>query len=579
MDSNQSQIPVLLKNTHLFRKLAEAALEDLADQFEVSTYSAGATIFRQGDQADSFYMILDGSVKIIRLHNNKTRELALLVRGDYFGEEALITHQPRSATVVASVDTTLLRLTSAQFDQIVRDTPHLRDNLIVAISSRHLSRSKTLTWLNPGEVVYVMARKHTFFLLLNLALPATALLVAISLSLFLYLYLLPGMATGVVIGGISILAAVGWLIWNGVDWGNDYYIVTNQRVVWLEVVAGMYDSRMEAPLSTVLSVGLNTNQLGRAIGYGDVMVRTFTGLILFHHVRNPEQVASMIEEHWQRAKISTREQEGRAMEQAIRQRLGLVPPQTVHTRTDGRDKKPPVMSGIFRTIFADFYNVRITEGGVVTYRKHWYVLLKNTWEQMALITLMIALFLVRLFDLITFPSLGAVIAFTVVASLIVLTWYIYNYLDWRNDVYQVTTEQIVDIEKKPFGNEQKKSAPLESILSIEYERLGLLGIILNFGTVKITVGGTKFDFFYVYNPSQVQQDIFQRMEERKVKKKQAETDAERDRVSEWLATYHRGLEKGAFKPGPIPVPPPVKPEVNEDKPGDAEPGESEEAYY
>lgn len=579
MDLNHPQIPVLLKNTHLFRKLADAALEDLADQFEVSTYSAGTTIFKQGEKADSFYMILDGSVKVVRLHNGKTRDLAMLVKGDYFGEEALITHHPRSATIVASADTTLLRLTSAQFNQIVRSTPHLRDNLIVAISSRHLARGKTLTWLNPGEVVYVMARKHPFFLWMNLAMPGIALLAAIVLTVVLYFYLLPGLATGLVIGGISIVAALAWLVWNGVDWGNDYYIVTNQRVVWLEVVAGVYDSRMEAPLTTILSVGLNTDQIGRSIGYGDVMVRTFTGLILFHHVQDPEQVASMIEEHWQRAKISTREQEGHAMEQAIRQRLGLVPSPPVQAKTDGRGKKSSAKGGIFRSIFADFYNVRITEGGVVTYRKHWYVLLQHTWLQMALIALMIVFLVVRIIGMITFPSLDAVIAFSVVVLLIVFCWYIYNYIDWRNDIYQVTTEQIVDIEKKPFGNEQKKSAPLESILSIEYERLGLLGILLNFGTVKITVGGTKFDFFYVYNPSQVQQDIFQRMEERKVKKKQAETEAERERVSEWLAAYHRGLEHGAFKPAVTQAPPSEKPESNENRPGDEESGEGEEAYY
>ena len=576
MESNLPQIPVLLKNTHLFRKLADAALEDLADQFEVSTYSAGTTIFKQGEKADSFYMILDGSVKIIRLHNNKSRQLALLVRGDYFGEEALITHNPRSATVVTAADTTLLRLTSVQFDQIVQSTPHLRDNLIVAISSRHLARGKTLSWLNPGEVVYVMARKHSFFLWLNLALPVMALVGSLILGAILYFYLLPGLATALVIGGLGVLGSLGWLVWNGIDWSNDYYIVTNQRVVWLEVVAGVYDSRTEAPLSTILSVGLSTDQLGRAIGYGNVMVRTFTGPIMFHHVGNPEQVASMIEEYWQRAKISTHEQEGRAMEHAIRQRLGLAPPDPPKPRKEGRGKKPTAIGGILHSLFADFYNMRIDEGGIVTYRKHWYILLQNTWLQMAIIASIVALFLIRLFGVITFPSLDAIAAFSLVLLVIVLAWYMYDYEDWRNDIYQVTTEQIVDIEKKPFGTEQKKTAPLESILSIEYERLGLLGIILNFGTVKITVGGTKFDFRFVYNPSQVQQELFRRMEERKVKKKETESELERERVAEWLATYHRGLEHGAFKPAPAFTPPP---ELKEDKPDDEESGESEEAYY
>ncbi len=55
--------------------------------------------------------------------------------------------------------------------------------------------------------------------------------------------------------GALILAAIilgigfGWTIWTWIDWGNDYYVVTNQRVVWIEVVIGLYESRNEAPMN------------------------------------------------------------------------------------------------------------------------------------------------------------------------------------------------------------------------------------------------------------------------------------------------------------------------------------------
>ena len=86
------------------------------------------------------------------------------------------------------------------------------------------------------------------------------------------------------------------------DWGNDYYIVTNQRVVWLEKVVGIYDSRQESALSTVLSVGVEANPLGRVLDYGDVIVRTFVGKIPFSHVDHPYQAARMIEEYWMRTR-------------------------------------------------------------------------------------------------------------------------------------------------------------------------------------------------------------------------------------------------------------------------------------
>ena len=75
-----------------------------------------------------------------------------------------------------------------------------------------------------------------------------------------------------------------------------------------------------------------------------------------------------------------------------------------------------------------------------------------------------------------------------------------------------------------------------------------MGVIFNFGTVTITVGNTELTFDHVYNPSEVQQDIFYRMGERIEKKRQYEIDTERDRVSEWIASYHRKTTNLKTKP-------------------------------
>ena len=97
------------------------------------------------------------------------------------------------------------------------------------------------------------------------------------------------------------------------DWGNDYYIVTNQRVVWLEKVVGLYDSREESPLPTVISVSTETEPLGRSLDYGNVIIRTFVGRIVFHHVAHPYEVEALIKEHQGRAKEGSRRMEVDAM--------------------------------------------------------------------------------------------------------------------------------------------------------------------------------------------------------------------------------------------------------------------------
>ncbi len=572
MESNHSQIPDLLRNNHLFRKLSEADLLALADQFEASTVGADSIIFKQGDRGDSFYIVMEGKVRVIREQRRTERELAVLVRGDYFGEEALVTHRQRSATVQALTDVTLLRLTQEQFNYFVRRMPHLRDNFKVSIESRRLSRVKPLEWLNPGEVVYVMARRNRIFLYIRLILPGFALLGSLILFYYLYFDLLPGMDTGKIIGGLAIAVSLFWLVWNDVDWGNDYFIVTNQRVVRLEVVVGLYDSRTEAPLNTVLSVGIDTDQIGRFLGYGNVLVRTFTGPILLHHVAHPDQVASMVEEYWQRAKTTAKVENEQAIQQAIRDRLKPHP--ITAPKPPPPPRKPSMARRVYASLFSDFIKVRIDQEGSVTYRKHWYVLVRKIWQEGVLLLAILAFLAIRLPGVITFPSLGATIALVTLIGIIDLAWFLYDYQDWRNDIYRVTADQVIDIEKKPFSTEQKKSAPLESILSIEYERMGFLGVLLNFGIVKITVGGTKFDFYYVYNPSQVQQDIFRRMEERKVKKAQAEAAAERERLSEWIVAYHRSIGPGAAEP-------PAPPDVSSLPPEEGQSGEEpeDEAYY
>jgi len=85
------------------------------------------------------------------------------------------------------------------------------------------------------------------------------------------------------------LIGFGFGLYQWIDWGNDYYIVTDRRAIWLEKVIGLYDSRHEAPLRMVLSVSTTTDVSGRMMDYGDVVIRTFTGQLRFHTVGSPRE--------------------------------------------------------------------------------------------------------------------------------------------------------------------------------------------------------------------------------------------------------------------------------------------------
>ena len=125
-----------------------------------------------------------------------------------------------------------------------------------------------------------------------------------------------------------------------------------------------------------------------------------------------------------------------------------------------------------------------------------------------------------------------------------LLWWIYEYVDWRNDIFQVTPEQIMDIDKTPLGQVTSDIASLDNILSIENRRIGILELLFNYGTVYITVGGGKqMAFENVFNPSAVQEDIERRRLEKITNKEQEAITAERERVVNWFAAYYNNEQQ------------------------------------
>jgi hypothetical protein len=540
-----------LKKIHLFHGLEEAELAVLAAELDEVPYPKDAVIFTQGAKADSFYLIYGGTVRIVRTVNKKEYQLARLVREDYFGEMALIAQRTRSATATALTDTSLLVLSRADFEKLFKKNPQLGLNMAVAIRSRQLAQRLRFKWLRSDEVVYFLARKHAVILIQNIWLPVALLLIPLALF-YAWFTIVPSVVV-VIAAFVSLIFLAAWITWLVIDWGNDYYIVTNQRVVWLEKVVGIYDSRQESALSTVLSVGVQANPLGRVLDYGDVIVRTFVGRIPFSHVDHPNQAARMIEEYWMRTRSAAVAMEKEAMKDEIRKKLGIPIPAKPKPEFDKPAPPPAKRASLLRLLGANTLKLRFESGDTIIYRKHWVVLVFEAWMPVLGILGSLILFIQRLVQLAYSPteafiSFSGGIAIDVWASVILIImlvfvlWFIYRVMDWSNDQFIVNAEQIIDVDREPFGTEKRNAAQLENILGTEYQRVGILGNIFNFGTVYITVGGTKLAFENVIDPAAVQSDINRRFAARKAKNEQERVAKERERMAEWLATYHLNAE-------------------------------------
>ncbi|HEX8991448.1 MAG TPA: cyclic nucleotide-binding domain-containing protein, partial [Anaerolineales bacterium] len=277
-----------LQRIHLFRDMSEEDVAAVAETLTEENFAENEPVFEPGTEADRFYFIHRGGVRIHQVVGKEVRELGELYPGDYFGERALLAKHKHTATVIATQKTELFSMPVAAFQMLLKQFPRFRAALEVASDSRTLARQLRFPWLRPGEVIYFLARKHE--VLLGQALTWPILSTAIPILLVVYFFLTRAFFAIFGAGVLFIVIAL-WALWNWIDWGNDYYILTSLRVVWLEKVIGVYDSRQEAPLSTILSVGIETDQMGRLLDYGNVIVRTYTGKIPFSHVPRPREAA------------------------------------------------------------------------------------------------------------------------------------------------------------------------------------------------------------------------------------------------------------------------------------------------
>ena len=551
------QLVIFLDKMHVFSGLDQEQLGGIAHKLIEKEVSAGTPIIRRGDKPDGFYMIYKGRVKVTVPDSEKgERQIATLYGSDYFGEEALFENRTRSATITAIEDTILFFLSKPLFDSLITQYEKLRPNFQVSIKSRKLARSINFKWLGKNEVIYFIARRHKIRLFRALIAPFFSMLGALGL---VALGVLLSSSIPLALGVVLSIGVLGWGIWNTIDWSNDYYIVTNQRVIWLEKVIGLHDSREEAPLGTILSVGVETDYLGRILDYGNVLVRTFVGKLEFDHVDHPVQAADMIREYWERTKAITTRSQMDVMKDTIKQKLGLPldkRPQVELSPVVPVDEEKVLKTPLWLLALQNVMQLRLEEGGKIIYRKHWLILLMQGWKPFGLMFLSIALFLWRIGYLAVSPdhsfirinaagsySPDTLAVFIPLLMLPIGFWVWYEYTDWKNDTFMVTNDEIFDIDRKPFGQEERRSAQIENILSTSYKRAGFIPYIFNYGTVNISVGGTQMAFEDVMDPAAVQADINRRRAARITQKNENAGKDDRERFATWIAAYHQNMNE------------------------------------
>lgn len=125
-----------LRTIPLFSDLGPNEVARLARRLVAERYAAGTEIVRQGDEGGKLCFVASGQVEVVLPEDGRDRRINLLNEGDFFGEMALLSGEPRTATVRTTMPTELYSLSRADFVSLLEQDPDVRRAVHETITAR-----------------------------------------------------------------------------------------------------------------------------------------------------------------------------------------------------------------------------------------------------------------------------------------------------------------------------------------------------------------------------------------------------------------------------------------------------------
>ncbi len=569
-----------LAQVPIFTALTYDEIEALADITQEFSFENNAVIAYQRDVADSLYIVRSGRLFAKTVDERGiVRDSRSYLPGDYFGESWLFMPDTHPATVIGKGNGRILVIKGSQFLQFLGENPEVlenlettydqSDNILAGLSEEAWAEAQklraktnpqsTAVSLLPEELVEYQSRRSHYFMLLRLLTPGILLIAAIGGTAVLFPQM-PGTGLGRIaalgLPAVIILFLLLWLGFNYLDWRNDYFVITNKHLVHREFDLRRFRTSVtKITIDKVQSVEIAKPTLVANlfnIGTARITTAAQTGVVYFDNIDDPTLVRDTLNRLSQRVKALDAGREQAAMRESVEGHFQLERPLQVVEAEEV--EVPEEEHPSFWARLGMRYKWRVEVGNTITYRKHIFVLLRNiTWPTiMLLITILLILLVTRAFQ-VPFNQFWVIALVFLSAS---SGWLIWQVEDWRNDTFQLTDRLIIDIDRRPFGfGESRKQAALNNIQNVNANRPGLLQTLFNFGTVSIETAGVDSDITFedIPNPSQIQSDIFKRLDEFQQQQRIKEGAQRRKEYAVLLDVYKQAMEQGRI---PQRTPPP-----------------------
>jgi hypothetical protein len=287
------------------------------------------------------------------------------------------------------------------------------------------------------------------------------------------------------------------LIYNVIDWANDALILTNMRVISYDQQFLVRDVKQQVLIEDIRQVDRRSDTYpAHWFGYGTLVLQSFSPRRLtFSYAANPTEMEQKIVAEVNKIR---KEEDAERLRRLIEDRVydNKPPPQpapAIHVE----EQRGPI-PWLFAT------NPEI-HGDTVIWRPFWIFLVLAMFRPLITLGLasVAALLLVRIGLLLSSTAL----LIWLPLALFCIGWIFWIREEHENDKYILNRQNIIDVDKEPFGPERSRRGPLGAVQDIIFD-VGFIENILGYGDVIIDTGaGGRYTFRHVPDPRGVQTTI------------------------------------------------------------------------
>ncbi|MGC9358144.1 MAG: cyclic nucleotide-binding domain-containing protein, partial [Anaerolineae bacterium] len=533
----------------LKRQRRRRELQALAELVNLEEFEQGQWLFKQGERGTRLYYILEGVVRLVRIdREGLTRYVRDMQPGDSVGETALLVGDVHDTSAEALTPVKVLYLEREGFRSFLEQNQRVRRLLKVSPQLRQRLETPEFKWLREDELVVFSERRHWIYLLRRTTLPIFLLFILFPLVSVLLGLGGPIATVFAVLVGILLLAIVGWIVWEYLNWRDDVFVLTTERIVHYERTWPVRESMEEAPLGNLEDINvIQSSFLANTLGFGDIILQTAgeTVEIDLTGVRRPMRLRELIFREIERNQaqdvITLRSKIRDKLERRLRSEDLPPPPEPEPPSTVQPPRKGMILPSALKDyFFPPSWMVGRNQQTVYCHRYWLPGFIRN-------------LHIILPFFIVTVAGLWLIVGAVITAGF--LSWFLALWLfleavlfaimlwqleDWRNDYFEITPSRVILVFQKPMLLEEiRQETRLDRIQNISYEVPNVLARLLKYGHVMLETAGEtgRYELKWVRYPQELQGEISRRQREFRERQREAEAQRREEDLLNWFDVY------------------------------------------